>query len=266
LGAYAYPRQVISLILSDVIGNDLQTIASGPTVPDLTTFEKAIEICKKYQIFDQLPRSVQQRLLDGKAGKIPETPKPNPKTFETTTNLVIGSAETSAEAAEQEILSQNIPCEIYSTTLAGEAREYGKKLVDLIPKFKSETFPAVFIGTGEFTVTIKGKGKGGRNQEMLLAFLNELQNDPEHPTNQLDFAIISGAFDGIEGNSPAMGAIIDSESIHQAKRHKLVLEKYLENNDSFSFFNTMSDALITGQTGTNVNDMTIIVIHQIKKT
>lgn len=264
LATYAFPRRIVSLILSDVIGNDLQTIASGPTVPDLTTFDKAIKICRKYQIFDQLPLSVQKRLIDGNDGKIAETPKPNPKTFETTTNLIIGSAETSAEAAQQTLLTQSIPCECYSNTLAGEAREYGKKLVDLIPKFKAEKFPAVFIGTGEFTVTIKGKGKGGRNQEMLLGFLNELQNDPSHPTNNIDFTIISGAFDGIEGNSPAMGAIIDSETIQNAKLRHLEIESFLENNDSFSFFDTLGDALITGQTGTNVNDMTIIVVNRAK--
>ena len=123
----------------------------------------------------------------------------------------------------------------------------------------------VFVGTGEFTVTIQGNGTGGRNQEMLLSFLNELANDPEALAHEYQYVIISGAFDGIEGNSSAMGALIDSTSLDRIQKTDLSLNAFLENNDSYSLFEQLGDTLITGQTGTNVNDMTLILIGGKKK-
>lgn len=264
LSQYAFPRRVFSLILSDVIGNELQSIASGPTVPDLTTFETCIEICKRYQIFEKLPLNVRHRFELGNQGKIPETPKPNPQIFDYTTNRIIGSAESSAEAADLELHSYNIEVNSLGNALQGEARDFGIHLIDKLGKIQEGHFPMAFIGTGEFTVTIRGKGKGGRNQEMLLGLLQYLQQHPEHPFHQLEYVIISGAFDGIEGNSPAMGAIVDNSSLERTKKRNLDISNYLNNNDSFNFFQELGDVLITGQTGTNVNDMTLVIVNKIK--
>jgi glycerate 2-kinase len=264
LSVTAYPRKIYSLIISDVIGNDLQTIASGPTVPDLTFFATAVEICQRYHIMGRLPAVVRERLLEGEENKIDETPKPGSNIIENTTNLVIGSADTSAAAVLNYFLNSGIESEIFSHNLEGEARNFGINLCDMLPKFKSKNYLAVFIGTGEFTVTIKGKGKGGRNQEMLLAFLAELKSDPEYKAHHLNYVIISGAFDGIEGNSPALGAIIDSTSIEYIDSLKINPVPFLEDNNSYEFFEKIGDAIVTGQTGTNVNDMLLIIIEKNK--
>jgi glycerate-2-kinase len=262
LSRFASPRRVFSLIISDVIGNDLQTIASGPTVPDLTYFSKAVEIAQKYHILNKFPASVRERLLDGEEGRVDETPKPDARLFDATTNYIIGSAETSASAVQQYLDERDIACDIFSTELSGEAREYGKRLVDLLPKFKAHSYPAVFVGTGEFTVSIRGKGKGGRNQEMLLGFLKELASDSEYSAHKLNYIIIAGAFDGIEGNSPAMGTVIYSGLLEKIQAQNLDLEYYLENNDSYSLFSKLGCTLEPGQTGTNVNDMLILIIEK----
>jgi glycerate-2-kinase len=261
LSAFAAPRRVYSLIISDVVGNDIQTIASGPTVPDLTSFDKVKEICTRYRIWDRLPESVRTRIDRGIKGEIPETPKPNPTIFDHTTNIIIGSAEHSAEVARMVLQNQNIWAEIYSDTLQGEAKEYGAKLAEMLPNFDLTNLPAVYIGTGEFTVTIRGKGKGGRNQEMLLGFLDALEQNSSLKAHHMTFVIISGAFDGIEGNSGAMGAIIDSTSLSRAATLGLSIQDFLSQNNSYAFFDRLGDILRSGQTGTNVNDMTMILIN-----
>ena len=256
------PRKLYSLIISDVIGNDLQTIASGPTVPDHTTFQEAKKICTHYNMFSQLPQSVQERLQLGIEGTIEETPKPGHIIFESTKTIILGSAETSAQSAYAYLLQHEMNPEIFSHNLQGEAQDFGKNLISLISKNESQ-IPKVLIGTGEFTVTIHGKGTGGRNQEMLLGFLSKLNDNPHAIPNYLSFVVISGAFDGIEGSSPAMGAIIDSESFSRMKKKYLNPDLYLESNDSYRFFRELNDNIITGQTGTNVNDMVLILINPL---
>ena len=168
------PRVSFSLIISDVIGNDLQTIASGPTAPDNTTFDDAVRICKKTGIFDKLSEAVKFRLLQGKKKLIGETPKSYGEEFGLVHNLIIGSAYDSANAVLNYLESQGIPSTILSNRLSGEAKSYGLDFPRFISKLKLSSNPSGFILTGELTVTLKGNGKGGRNQEMLLAFIHKI--------------------------------------------------------------------------------------------
>jgi glycerate 2-kinase len=259
------PRKLISLIISDVIGNDLQSIASGPTVPDNTTFQDAKTICDHYSIFHQFSPSIQQRILEGIKGTIEDTPKSGDSIFSSSETYIIGSAATSAKVALESLHNQGFFGEIFSHALQGEAKEFGKDLISIINNNSHEKRPKILIGTGEFTVTLQGKGKGGRNQEMLLGFLCTLIQNPSLIPKNCCFVLISGAFDGIEGNSPAMGAIVDSSSLARVQKLGLEPSSYLQRNDSYRFFQKLGDSIVTGQTGTNVNDMLLVLIGNAKK-
>uniref|UniRef100_A0A6B2L503 MOFRL-associated domain-containing protein n=1 Tax=Arcella intermedia TaxID=1963864 RepID=A0A6B2L503_9EUKA len=273
----------ISLILSDVVGDDLQVIASGPTAPDVTTFKDVLNICESTHIWDKLPKKIVEHITNGVNNVIPDTPKPTDPFFGSQVkNFLIGSASVSAAAVSNHLKSVHgfEHVSIFTSEMEGEASEFGFKLPSLIEKLlqsaNTTAKTIAFIGTGEFTVTIKGKGRGGRNQEMLLAFLIQLQKiskTKEDPLQFYDFAICSAAFDGIEGNSPAMGAIVSSETLEKLKlklnevdadkrSYYENLQKILDNNDSHTFFQFLGDAIITGQTGTNVNDMLLILLQK----
>lgn len=262
LSAAAHPRRVFSLIISDVVGDDLQTIASGPTVPDATTFAEADEFVRRHGIFALLPQSVRQRLADGLAGRIKETPKPGDPIFKNTVNRIIGSAQTAAAQASRVLTNRGYDAGIFAADLHGEARRYGARLARQLPGFRTGESRRAAIGTGEFTVTLQGSGLGGRNQEMLLAMLNELNENPGLDTSQLSWVVISAAFDGIEGNSKAMGAVIDSTSLKRLQGLNIDLRSHLERNDAKPVFQALGDLLVTGQTGTNVNDMTLILMDE----
>jgi len=249
---------IISLIISDVIGNRLDTIASGPTVPDQTTYEEAINYLKNYDIFDKTPENVKKILLSGYKKEIPETPKKDDPCFLKVHNFIIGSVEDAARETEKFLDEKGIEVNYFQENMKGEAREYGSvilnKFKEYINKKKSLDFEkTAFIGTGELTVTIKGNGIGGRNQEMLLGFLRML----EKLEINFHFSIISGNLDGIEGNSEAMGAIVDNFTIRKYKNMGLNLFRFLENNDSNTFFKKLNDEIISGYTGINVNDLMI---------
>ncbi|MEE4607328.1 MAG: DUF4147 domain-containing protein [Desulfobacteraceae bacterium] len=262
LSAAAHPRRVFSLIISDVVGDDLQTIASGPTVPDATTFAEADEIVRRHGILHRLPERVQRRLADGLAGRITETPKPGDPIFKSTVNRIIGSAQTAAAQACRVLTNQGYDAGIFAADLHGEARRYGGRLARRLPGFRAGGSRRAAIGTGEFTVALRGDGHGGRNQEMLLAVLNALREAPELEAHRLSWVVISAAFDGIEGNSEAMGAVIDSTSLKRLQGLNIDLRSHLERNDAKPVFQALGDLLVTGQTGTNVNDMTLMLIDE----
>lgn len=262
LSAAAQPRRVFSLIISDVVGDDLQTIASGPTVPDVTTFAEADEIVRRHGILHRLPERVQQRLADGLAGRIPETPKPTDPIFQNTVNRIIGSARTAAAKARHSLAQRGYDAGIFAADLHGEARRYGARLARRLPDFRAAGSRRAAIGTGEFTVALRGDGCGGRNQEMLLAVLNALREAPQLEAHRLSWVVISAAFDGIEGNSGAMGAVIDSTSLGRLRDLDIDLPRHLAQNNAKPVFQALGDLLVTGQTGTNVNDMTLILIDR----
>lgn len=282
--------EVIALILSDVIGDRLDVIASGPTVPDPTTYQQAVDVCTKYAVWDALPLSVQHHLRAGVEGRVKETPKEGDSLFAHVTNFLCGSARTSARAVATQLQQLGFDyVRVFSDSLQGEAREFGRTLPQLMSRLlddaakeisqhtpdsnKKDIVTAAFIGTGEFTVTVRGKGIGGRNQEMLLSFLHELHrlrtSEKNDPFREWDWVVISAAFDGIEGNSPAMGALVASDSLarlealkQQSHSTTLNLAEALNMNNSFPVFEALGDALIVGHTGTNVNDMTLILFHR----
>ncbi|WP_457558167.1 glycerate kinase type-2 family protein [Candidatus Harpocratesius sp.] len=269
LAKKCYPNPLISLIISDVVGDELDVIASGPTVPDSSTYKDAIEIAQQYHFWEKLPNSVRNHLKLGLNKEIDENPKKNSSIFTNTYNFLIGSAINSANAVQDFLIQKNYSVSFFNSALQGEAKEFGKNLVNKNLSSLSKKFPYALIGTGELTVTLKGDGKGGRNQEMLLSFLlNLLRNKTKTSSsiwNTYDFVIVACAFDGLEGNSPATGAIIDSSTLERMKKSYSDLNKYLlqnlEKNNSFEVFKKLGDALIIGQTGTNVNDMILILLN-----
>ena len=273
-----FPRTAFSLILSDVIGDPLEIIASGPTVPDPSTFSDVDKILNKYGLQHQIPERISKFIEDGKNLKISETPKPEDPCFSPITNLLIGSAKLAEQAYEGYFEAKNIPSHPIET-MKGEALEFGKNLAKKLFSFElidRSVEKRMFYSSGEFTVTLKGKGVGGRNQEMLLGFLIQecdmiIKQAPDYLyfSEHFSYCLEACAFDGIEGNSPAMGAIIDSSTLGkiQKKMEMDSIEQVLDyliglanQNNSFELFSNLNDALIVGYTGTNVNDSLILLI------
>lgn len=257
---------LISIIISDVVGDKLDSIASGPSIPDTTTFNDAIEVLKKYDIYEKIPMSVINHLEEGLLDDNKETPKFNDECFNNVHNYIVGSVKIAVEEVISFLDVQGFEASNFSNEIVGEAEKFGKSLYNIISqKFKEISKENTFgkfalIGTGELTVTIKGKGIGGRNQEMLLSFLDFIK-EREIP---YEFLIMGANLDGIEGNSEAMGALIDNYVLYQINKKEIDLRNYLENNDSNSFFKLVETEIITGPTGCNVNDLLIILL-QFKK-
>ena len=262
LARLAHPASTISLILSDVIGNPLDVIASGPTVPDPTTWEDAWKIVKKYHLTDQLPDSVSQYLKAGLAGLLPDTPKPGDPIFEKVQTHIVGDNALAAEAALQTAISQGFHAMILTTFLQGEAREVAQMLVSLgrevVAHNRPLAQPACLILGGETTVTLRGEGKGGRNQEIALAAAISLAQIPERDK----LVILSLATDGTDGPTDAAGGIADGTTVKRGLALGLDAEAYLANNDSYHYLQAIGHALFTGPTRTNVNDLMFIFIFE----
>ena len=253
---------LISLIISDVIGDNLDSIASGPTVPDTTTFKDALDILKKYGIFRETPSSIKKYLEKGLIAHELENPKPHNICFTNVHNYLIGSVKSAVQEITSFLELNNIKSEFFSSEVRGEAQEFGISLYNIV-SCKIEQKPPhdknsklALIGTGELTVTIKGNGNGGRNQEMLLSFLNYAKDKKM----DADFLILGVNLDGIEGNSKAMGALIDNNVLNQLDEMSIDLNEFLKNNDSNRFFKVVQCEIITGLTGCNVNDLILILI------
>lgn len=280
LARHFYSQKAISLIISDVIGDSLDIISSGPTVPDKSTYQEAEYVLKKYKLLERTPENIRLYIKKGLMGQIPENPKSNDPIFENIDNIIIGSAENARKEIEKSLQDNDIKSLLdysdrgllniveFPGIMKGEAKDFGVKVAqflinldnmqDKYNRIKKENSLYYLINSGELTVTIKGDGKGGRNQEMLLSVLCNLQN---YSFKNIDFAIISMAFDGIEGNSSAAGAIIDSNSIQKIKSLDIDPETYLKDNNSFAFFENLGDAIKIGQTKTNINDIFSILIN-----
>ncbi|MFY3740261.1 MAG: glycerate-2-kinase [Candidatus Nitrosomirales archaeon] len=244
---------IVSLIISDVIGNRLDTIASGPTVPDRTTYNDVIHVLKKYGLWNSLSVKVKRVIEKGLSGTIPETPKSGSRIFRNVKNFVIADNEQACKAALNQLRSRGIHAILLTTSLQGEARDVGRYVASLAEKTDNrKRKPAALIMGGETTVTVTGKGKGGRNQELVLAAsigISGLRNT----------VLASLGTDGIDGNSDAAGAIADTFTIKRAERLNLDPQKFLQNNDSYSFFKRLGDTIQTGPTGTNVDDLLILL-------
>jgi glycerate 2-kinase len=247
----------ISLILSDVLGDSLEHIASGPTAPDPSTSQDALDILNRYGIDSQVP-SVVVKVLSNSA--LSETPKPSNPIFHGIQNLVIGSNIQALEASALEARSKGYTPLILSSRINGEAREVAKVMVaiarDLSEKSLPIPRPACILLGGETTVTIKGKGLGGRNQEMALAFLLDAVDNPQGLQN---LGFLSAGTDGNDGPTDAAGGIITLEQIQRAATQHQLLFQALENNDAYHFLESVGGLYKTGPTNTNVCDIQIIL-------
>jgi glycerate 2-kinase len=253
----AAPTPLAALILSDVVGDPLDVIASGPTVADPSTFQDARDILDKYHLFEQIPAPISAHFLSGIRGEIPDTPKPNDPLFKNVSNTIIGSNRLAAEAAVQEASRLGYQSMLLSTFIEGEAREAGKFAAALIKgiRYHETPFspPACIVWGGETTVTIRGSGKGGRNQELALSAALGMQGtDP--------VALMALATDGVDGPTDAAGAIVTGDTILQAKNTGLDAFQFLSQNDSYNFFKVTGELIMTGPTGTNVNDLLVLLV------
>jgi glycerate 2-kinase len=249
---------VVSLIISDVVGNNLDSIASGPTVADSSTFKDVVNILKKYKLFKEVPNSIQSLVEEGLKNPAMETPKTGDKCFTNVYNFLIGSIHNAIEVITKFLNSDEFAVNYFSDNLTGEARLFGEKMYNdyfLNPNDLFKNKRNALIGSGELTVSITGKGIGGRNQEMLLSFLDKATKT-KVPFN---FCFVGANLDGIEGNSNAMGALVDNEVHQKVLKLNLNLQKYLEHNDSNSAFKILGTEIITGPTGCNVNDLMILL-------
>ncbi len=253
-----YPARIISLILSDVIGDKLDVIASGPTAPDESTYQDAWNILERYQLVPQVPVSIKEVLIKGQRGIFPETLKPQSPVFKRVTNSIIGSNRSALQAIKQEAQNRGFKAQIISAELQGEAKEVGKRLARLALKTQAqlENNSLCLISGGETTVTVKGNGLGGRNMELGLAFAMEI-------AGKKGIWLLSAGSDGTDGPTDAAGAIVDGETTVKAKKMGIDPKVYLENNDSYNFFKKVGGLLITGPTGTNVMDIQIMIIKPI---
>jgi len=257
LARLAYPASLITLILSDVVGDPLDMIASGPTVPDTTTYADAWRALERYELVDKVPPAIVCHLELGKAGQIEETPKDGDPVFERTYDLIIGNNRQAALAAVKKAQELGFNALLLTTYMEGEAREVAKVLAALAKEVvhygKPVARPACLVLGGETTVTVRGDGLGGRNQEMALAAALAIEG-------MEDILILCAATDGSDGPTDAAGAIAEGDSVARARQLGLDARAYLANNDSYHFFQALGDLIITGPTNTNVNDLAIVFV------
>ncbi len=257
LARLAYPAKVISLILSDVIGDSLDVIASGPTSPDSTTFADALSVLKQYGLTDEAQESILRTLREGERGIIPETPKEGDRIFENVENLIIGSNKKALTAAKEKAEDLGLSTNIISDTIRGEADEIGKWLAEKAISEKidggAQRNPLCLISGGETTVTVRGNGLGGRNMELALAFAMEIDGIE-------GITLLSAGTDGSDGPTDAAGAIVDGGTLKNAREAGLDPSEFLRDNDSYNFFRRAGGLFVTGPTGTNVMDIQIVVI------
>jgi glycerate 2-kinase len=256
LARLAAPATVISLILSDVLGNPLDVIASGPTVPDTTTFIDAWNVLERYGLIDDLPPTIAQRLQDGLAGRVPDTPKPGDPIFDRAQNVVVASNAHAVQAAVDQARRDGLNTLLLSTFIEGEAREVAKVFAgigrELCRSDHPIRRPAAIIAGGETTVTVRGQGRGGRNQEFALSAAISLAG-AENVT------ILAFATDGSDGPTDAAGAIVDGTTVKRACAAGIDPHSALVDNDSYAFFHRLGDLIITGPTNTNVDDLYVII-------
>jgi hydroxypyruvate reductase len=257
LAQAAYPATLVSLILSDVVGDDLDVIASGPTVPDTTTFSDCMEIVDKYNILKQLPETVVDHIKAGLAGNVPETPKLDDSAFKKTQNVIIGSNIEAITAAKQKAENLGYNTLILSSMIEGETRHvahvHGAIAREILKTGNPLPSPACIISGGETTVTLTGKGSGGRNQEFSLAAAIDIAGKEK-------IVVLSGGTDGTDGPTDAAGAFADTTTLTRAEALDLDPHDFLSNNDAYNFFDKLGDLLMTGPTHTNVMDLRIVLV------
>jgi len=257
LAKTAYPATVISLFLSDVVGDPLDVIASGPTVPDTSTFADCVEIMEKFSISQRVPPGVFRFFKEGAEGLLEETPKAGDIVFQHSQNLIVGNNRAALLAAGDQAAKLGYDTRILSSLIEGEAREVavimaaiGKEIIESGHPLPA---PACILAGGETTVTIRGQGKGGRNQELALAAAIALKGWPR-------ITLLSAGTDGSDGPTDAAGAFADGNTFRDALRMDLNPMQYLLNNDSYNFFDKLGQLFKTGPTRTNVMDVICLLV------
>lgn len=249
---------VFSFIISDVPGDRLDVIASGPTVADASTFDEAHAILVKYNLLPTLPLSIRQHIENGIEGKITETPKPGDSVFDNAINKIIGNNHIAMLAAAKEAKARGYHVQIAASLITGDAEEEAKNLVAMANQYKGKK-PACIIQGGETTVNVTGTGKGGRNQHFVLTALDEMHKlQQQNALNEI--TILSGGTDGTDGPTDAAGAVVNKETLTQVLRRGLSIEAYLKNHDAYHFLKKTDSLLMTGPTQTNVMDIMIAII------
>ncbi|HOV37458.1 MAG TPA: glycerate kinase [Spirochaetales bacterium] len=261
LAELLYPADSLNLILSDVVGDRLDSIASGLTAPDGTTYQEAVSLVEKYGIQDKLPKAAWKVLRLGAEGKLPETPKKGDRVFSKVRNILIGSNYGALLAAERKARELGYHTVVLSSEITGEAREIARVYMGIGRDVKRRDLlvgkPACIIGGGETTVTLKGDGKGGRNQEMALSFLGEIESNPD---DSAGIWFLAASTDGNDGPTDAAGAFADPEVLAVGKQAGLSVQDYLRRNDSYHYFDRIGFLLKTGPTNTNVCDVQLVII------
>lgn len=257
LAQLAYPATLVTLILSDVVGDDLDSIASGPTVPDRSTFADCLQILQKFSVQDKIPQSILEHFKRGVQGQIEETPKEGDPAFVKTQNVIVASNSLALKAAKNKADELGYNSLILSSSIEGEARDVARDHAaiarEILETDRPVPKPACVISGGETTVTIRGHGRGGRNQEFVLAAaiaLDGLEN----------VVVLSGGTDGTDGPTDAAGAFADGMTIQRAKNQGMDAREFLCNNDSYSFFSPLDDLFETGPTFTNVMDLRMVLV------
>lgn len=255
------PATSVNLILSDVIGNQLDIIASGPTAPDPSTFQMARAILREYHLDKAIPKSVERVLEAGINGQIPETPDEENNLFGKVENIIIGDNELCLNGALRKARTLGYQSSIVLAGLTGEAKTAGKTIFKSVRAAVSDQHktnsPLCFIYGGETTVTVTGDGMGGRNQELALGFLTVLEKE----SAMREVYLLSASTDGNDGPTDAAGAIVCEEIIQNSKRKGLLSNDYLANNDSYTFFKKTNGLLKTGPSNTNVCDIQVVIVR-----
>lgn len=259
LARMAAPAEVLTLILSDVVGSPLDAIASGPAVPDETTYQRAWDVLNRYDLWAKVPSSIREHLDAGRQGKIAETPKPGDPIFDQVTNVIIGDNAMAAEAAVEKAGELDYNTLLMSTFIEGEAREVANVFAgiarEVVHHGRPIPAPACIVAGGETTVTLQGTGKGGRNMELALAAGIAIEG--------LDDTLIASlATDGTDGPTDAAGAIVTGNTVTRAAEQNLDPREYLQRSDSYHFFDQLDDLIITGPTNTNVNDLIFTFVFE----
>jgi hydroxypyruvate reductase len=257
LARAASPARVVTLILSDVIGDPLDVIASGPTVPDDSTHADAWSVLDRFGLIEKIPHSVRSHLERGLRGTIPDTPKRNDPLFDRVTNLIIGNNQLVIDAALLAAQSLGFTAYLVTAELQGEAHEAAKNFTSMTKEIRQSgvpaSTPACLIAGGETTVTVRGSGKGGRCQEFCLAAALALEG-------LNDLVVFAAGTDGTDGPTDAAGAIADGTTVARGKTMGLSAEKFLQSNDSYNFFSQLGDLVKTGPTKTNLLDLYLLLI------
>ncbi len=251
LARAAAPAPVLALVLSDVVGDPLDVIASGPVSPDPTTFTEAWAVLERRGVLERVPAAVRDELARGARGEREESPKPGDPCFERVRVEIVGNNRLAAEAAVAEGARRGYAARLLTTTLTGEARHAGGALAALALALRP---PSCLVAAGETTVTVTGSGRGGRNQELALGAALALDGRD-------GVLVASAGTDGIDGPTDAAGAVVDGATVARARELGLDPRRALADNDAYSFFRALGDLIVTGPTGTNVMDVQVVLVR-----